>query len=523
MKNILLLSVEDEENNICINTYKDAAVLTLTAYLKEKGYNVKIIDEDIKDIDYTDIKKFKPDVIGIHGYIKSLFDKALPEIKKNNPDTYICMGLGQPDLNIKEVLKKYPIIDFAVYNEAELTWCNLLKCLEKNESLEKVKGLIYRKNDTFIVTEPEELIDINTLPYIALNPDHKKRMLNIQTSRGCTNHCSFCTMRSLQRKYRMKDVKRTVDEIEYFVREHKKTKVHFSDYSFEDPNKNRLKALLQEIINRDLNVMLSGNFRPNFIKKIDHELLDLLLKAGFTRAFIGIEAANEQDLILYNKQSTVQDAHRIINTFKWSGINTEIGFINFNPYSTLDSLRQNVDFLDWYGYANFFNIKSTLGMFKETPIYNSIEKDLMTTDDLGKITFKFKNPEVAKIHEFINYYFNYLRNEKIIQDYEKEFNDIKNIYEFSFKLKRKGDIDPSLCALDYYYQIKHMSDAMSHYIASWFKKLLDLADKGFNLEEAKLMSVNILSPDFIRETTEIMRDKRKRFDKTFHLDEEGRI
>ncbi len=519
MKNILLLSVEDEENSICINTYKDAATLTLTAYLKEKGHNVKIIDEDIKDIDYTDIEKFKPDVIGIHGYIESLFNKALPEIKKNNPNTYICMGLGQPDSNIKEILKKYPIIDFAVYNEAELTWHNLLKCLKDNKSLENVKGLIYRKNDDFITTEPEELLDVNTLPFIAFNQDHKKRTLNIQTSRGCTNHCSFCTMRSQQRKYRMKDVKRTVDEIEYFVREHNKTKVHFSDYSFEDPNKNRLKALLQEIINRDLNIMMSGNFRPNFIKKLDAELLDLLLKAGFTMAFVGVEAANEEDLLLYNKQSTVQDAHKIINAFKWSGIYTKIGFINFNPYSTLDSLKKNIDFLDWYGFANFLNVKSTLGIIKETPIYNSIEKELMTIDDLGRITFKFKNPEVAKVYEFVNCYFNYLKNEKVIQDYEEEFRDILNIYELSLKLKRRGDMEPSSCALDYYHQIKHMSDAMSHYIASWFKKLIDLADKGFNEKEAQLISITTLSSDFIQETTEIMREKRKRFNKTFGIED----
>ena len=51
------------------------------------------------------------------------------------------------------------------------------------------------------------------------------------------------------------------------------------------------------------------------------------------------------DLKVYGKRARVEDNLLAIEGLKKSNISTMFGFINFNPYSTYDSLKENAKFL----------------------------------------------------------------------------------------------------------------------------------------------------------------------------------
>ena len=74
-------------------------------------------------------------------------------------------------------------------------------------------------------------------------------------------------------------------------------------------------------------------------------MIDKLVRSGVYSVFIGIEAGNEADLKLYRKTATLTENALALRACKENEIFAETGFICINPYSTLDTLRQNVDFI----------------------------------------------------------------------------------------------------------------------------------------------------------------------------------
>ena len=77
----------------------------------------------------------------------------------------------------------------------------------------------------------------------------------------------------------------------------------------------------------------------------DKELLKLMSKAGFASMFVGIEAANDKDLKIYNKKARTEDNYTIMRLLREADIYPVIGFINLNPYSTHQTVKINLDFL----------------------------------------------------------------------------------------------------------------------------------------------------------------------------------
>jgi len=511
---VLLLLISDEGNDVCINVYTCSAANYLTSYLRAKRHIVTTITkgaEELKKLDFKTIEWFKPDIIGIN-FISPELAKGFTEIKEEHPNLLICYGIGMPVINGEDILKGFPFIDYVCYGEGELTWENLLKRLESGEGLDNVKGLVYRKDGEVIKNGPEDLIDINSLPFIDITfppfyePETCIKVI-IETSRGCTNNCSFCSMRHAQRKYRAKDVGTVVDEIEHMTKAYYIYDFQFSDLSFEDPNPKRLTALLQEIVNRDLNISFEANFRPNFIKKVTPEISDLLIKSRLYGAFIGIETANEDDLRLYHKGSTIEDAGSVISYFRDMGVHVNIGFIMFNPYSTIERLRQNVKFLEQYGLADFSTIRSILIDADGMPIHDRIMQDDIPL--VGEKKFMDKN--VGELYRFIHHYIHIKKHLGETADaYQEALGFLKTISHDIITAKRREQPEVQDALIQHYKKMLALTFSISAYICRWFNRLLDLAESGFDIKEAVEISANYMNSDLIKEANQMITDE---FDK----------
>ncbi len=154
-------------------------------------------------------------------------NSAVDEILKCNPqivgftsmaiDTHVAIELSRlikaHDSKIKvliggphmgqigfELLKSYDCIDFAVQGEAEISIRMICDALLNNNSIEKIPGITYRRNNQVIRNEIGGSVDLNSLgtvqyDYIDLDRYWKanpNKLVNLEFSRGCKYNCKFC-------------------------------------------------------------------------------------------------------------------------------------------------------------------------------------------------------------------------------------------------------------------------------------------------------------------------------------------
>jgi radical SAM superfamily enzyme YgiQ (UPF0313 family) len=123
-------------------------------------------------------------------------------------------------------------------------------------------------------------------------------MIGLQTKRGCSRHCSYCTYPLIDgNRIRYADIPSLVEEIELLVREMGVTHFYFVDSVFNQNREYEL-ALAEEILRRDLAIKWCAFFAPS---GLDREYLKVLKKSGLTHMEFGTEAMCDKMLSSYKK------------------------------------------------------------------------------------------------------------------------------------------------------------------------------------------------------------------------------
>jgi radical SAM superfamily enzyme YgiQ (UPF0313 family) len=200
----------------------------------------------------------------------------------------------------------------------------------------------------------------------------------LNTSHGCIGNCTFCGYN--RTPWSGRTPPSIIDEILNVYHKYNIRAFCFSDNSIEDPKefgKNRLKLIANELLNTNIKFALNGYIRADSFGEnaSDRQLLKLLREAGFTQFLIGIESGNEADLILYRKRASLSQNLSTINILSESNIQPTFGFMNLNPYSTVERLQNNYKFLD--NINNYFpgHYFKHLVLYENTRIYQKVKED----------------------------------------------------------------------------------------------------------------------------------------------------
>ncbi len=123
----------------------------LAAYLKQYGYpDIHILDnwlDKLSDDQIRDkIKKINPDIIGISTTTPNYSNAvSITKIAKElNPKVKIVYGGAHVTYFQEKILEVRPEIDAICVGEGEQTMLELVKAWEKDESLDNIKGLIFK-------------------------------------------------------------------------------------------------------------------------------------------------------------------------------------------------------------------------------------------------------------------------------------------------------------------------------------------------------------------------------------------
>jgi radical SAM superfamily enzyme YgiQ (UPF0313 family) len=99
---------------------------------------------------------------------------------------------------------------------------------------------------------------------------------------------------------------------------------------------------------------------------IDLDVARLMRQAGFERVLIGIESANPAVLRLFRKGESLQTIRQSVEILRQVDIDIVPGFMIFNPYTTIETLEVDLDFLETYGFMP--TLSKPLRIFDGTPL-----------------------------------------------------------------------------------------------------------------------------------------------------------
>ncbi len=477
--------------------YDEQGIALIAAFLREHGY--KVILEVIRNIDELKlIKLFNVDIVGITAYHENLpfVFQISKEIKCFDKNILICLGGYSATYYAEEILDSCDEIDIIIEREGERTFLELCQKIEYKESYENQKGIYYREeNGKTIYTGLNHIVeDLSEMPYSAKDIFEKNHMhlVEISTSRGCLNNCSFCYSHTYfdptgNMRWRGRSVDNVFQEIVNVDRKYKVNKFYFNNASFEDsfPYKAFMINLCKRLIENKIEISFCVNFRAGFCKRCTEEEMILLKRAGLTGIFIGVEAFNESDLSLYNKHTNVNDNLQAIKFFQKFDIGLDIGFINFNPYSTYDSLYKNMYCLYQTGLLGSMIFLNRLRGYKGTPIYKKIEEDglLINNNFLDYYCYRYIHKPVGELAGLLNNLF--VDEYRTIPGSMHYFSMYHNQLVSHLRRVYRDNQTISNLLLDYDRKRQELLMESNDFCMIWYGEMLNLLQNNWNITDAE--------------------------------------
>jgi len=310
-------------------------LLTVAALLP-KIWEKRLIDLNIKKLNDEDIKwadcLFVSAMIIQKDSVKEIIKKAKKFGKK------IVAGGPLFTTGYEEFLKD---IDHFILGEAETILPLFLEDF-KNGVLKK----IYQSNESPDIRKTPiplwELIDMG-----------EYASMSIQYSRGCPFNCEFCDIVLLNgRVPRTKSKNQILNELNALYERDWRGSVFFVDDNFIG-NKIKLKEeILPEIIKwmEEKNYPFIFNTQVSINLADDKELMELMVKSGFSSVFIGIESPNEESLKECGKfQNINRNLLESIRTIQNNGLQVQAGFIIGFDKDTTSIFKRMIFFIQSSG------------------------------------------------------------------------------------------------------------------------------------------------------------------------------
>lgn len=342
------------------------------------------------------VEAHRPDVIGLGGIITQYGRiRAIARLCKTaRPNVPIILGGGIASSAPDFMVRRMPV-DIAVQEEGEVTFSEVLHCLESCGSLENVKGIAYRREirpgDYDVrdnghrpsVQAQGRGLDSLPWPLRHLWPEDEIYKLNpvghlnwaskwkdgaatapgqfsvsMIASRGCPyagKACDYCYAAYLGAQYRLRSPVEVVDEMQYLQSRYGVTYIHFLDDLLMTDYRWALQLCgeLRDRRARDgFSITWGGTCRTNIIaddvmrgrRDGRPHMLEQAYEVGMRQAGYGVESGSPTVLKMIDKSGqTVEKMElAILETQRVMGY-ADCSFMIGSPGETEDTVRETVD------------------------------------------------------------------------------------------------------------------------------------------------------------------------------------
>lgn len=286
-------------------------LLTVAALLPE-DYELRLIDMNLADLRREEVEW--ADMVFLSAMLvqQQSFDEAVALCRECG--TPVVAGGPYPISSFEKIEG----VDHFVLDEAELTLPVFLRDLEQGQAKHIYRD--ERKPDLSLTPLPRfDLVDVTLYESMPL-----------QFSRGCPFDCEFCDIIEMfGRKTRTKSPEQFLREVDHVYNTGFRGSLFIVDDNFVG-NKNKVKELLRPLAGwqRNHRYPFSVSTEASITLAHDEELLDLMVSAGFTMVFIGIETPDAKTLVMTHKtQNLREDVLSSVVRIQEKGIEVSGGFI----------------------------------------------------------------------------------------------------------------------------------------------------------------------------------------------------
>jgi anaerobic magnesium-protoporphyrin IX monomethyl ester cyclase len=352
------------------------------------------------------VREFQPHIVGLSvmSFQRRTAEKIIRLVRWLKPDILVAVGGYDPSL-APEAYMEMPGVDLIVRGEGELTFRELLRALEQGATFGNIPGLSWHKrySDHPISRSPDSMArrpdDSMARFSWVVNPDRPVHSLDdgeiklpnraarvlkgyhmlgrpvdvVETSRGCTFDCSFCSIIEMRgRNFHTYTFDRVIADIAD-AKAYGARSIFLVDDNI-TLNIHRFETLCRAIIEaglNDIDYIVQG--MTSAIANHGETLAPLMRRAGFRYVFLGIENILEGDLAFLKAaaKNAVRDKKHVSGApfkpaFGLSGGNATLNAIDYihrnkmyvvgglivgNPDDTRESIEANLRFaykyLDW--------------------------------------------------------------------------------------------------------------------------------------------------------------------------------
>lgn len=386
--------------------YPVCGLSMIGAVLLEAGHQVRALDMRLSKISERHLMdvffEFKPDYVGftITNWDVMEAVRLAKLLKEKSTDIRVIFGGPQASLCPRQTASLEPV-DYVVYGEGDITIDELLKALDGNEPLEKIKGLVYHNGQgEILITEPRPMVaNLSELPWPAYDlfdlshyRSFGENRLGIYSTRGCAFGCTFCTSKFVAgRKIRCREPDDVIKEMEYWNRH-----AGINHFCFLEDNllgKHDHGRRFLEILYRSprpFTYSLDSGVRADALTP---EICSLLVKTGCTSIAIGIESVDPEVLKLCRKGETIEQISKGIRLAKAAGLFVKGYFIVGLPGDTAEKVKKAVQYakdeeidVPRFALAQAFPRTEMEAWVKDhgTVFYDSYEYILANTDEFHK-------------------------------------------------------------------------------------------------------------------------------------------
>jgi len=362
--------------------------------LIKNGYDTVLVDalaEGLSDDEFMEkVKDAMPDIIVLETSTPSFNTdiKWIKKIKSAFPSVKTVLCGTHATVFDTALIDEYPELDIIMRGEYEFILLELCEAIKQRIGEAGVKGITYRQDNKTMRNPDRQLeADINKFPW----PERKQLPMfnyndtfagmpspNVQVwaSRGCPFTCVFCNWPGTMyggHSYRVRDVKDTVDEIEWLLKTYE-FKAFYLDHDTVNIGKDRILAICSEIKKRGICVPWAVMARAD---TTDTAVLDAMKDAGLFAIKFGVESGDAAVLERSAKKLNLEKVRESTAYAKKLGIKVHHTYTFGLPGETADSIRKTIAFVKELNpdSAQF----SLVTPFPGTTYFNELKKKGMIT------------------------------------------------------------------------------------------------------------------------------------------------
>ena len=388
--------------------YPPLGLITVSALLPNQ-WDKKLVDLNIESLHDKDLLWADYILISAMSVQTKSTDEIIARCKRLNKKIIA----GGPLFTAEH--ENYSMVDHLILNEAELTLQPFLDDLENG-----IPKRIYSSEKFADVTQ-------TPIPEYSLLNLSQYASLSIQYTRGCPFNCDFCDITALfGNKVRAKTTQQIIAEMNNLKDSGFAGSLFFVDDNFIGNRRVLKKDLLPAIISW----MENNNHPFHFLTEAsvnladDEELMQMMVRAGFAKVFVGIETPDEASLVECSKtQNNNRDLIDSIQKIQSFGMEVSAGFIVGFDNDTSTIFQRQIDFIQKSGV-----ISAMVGLLnapKKTRLYERLNNE-------GRIIADFDGDNTNFALNFIPK----MKKEDLLEGYQKILDGIYSSKPYFERVKK---------------------------------------------------------------------------------------